>query len=219
MTRRKTSSGDIGTREQILSCAAQMFRQQGYAAVTLRNIAKGVGLTTGSLYYHFLSKEEIVSEILDQGHRRCLNEVRKGIDELGPKASNREILKKAILIHIGCLLGEDSFPSANIRIFAHVPQEVRLASLGVRHEYESYWMRLLKMCQETGEADKTIEPAVLAYLIFGAMNWTLEWYKPGRYNIEEIAESLTRLVIGHSLVSSGSGKAGTAPARKKRENV
>src|SRR5690606_14038464 len=116
--------------------------------------------TTGSFYYHFTSKEEIVSEILDQGHRRVLSEVRKAISDLGPDADGRLILRTAIRTHIECLLGDDSFPSANIRIFAHVPPEVRTASLGVRHEYEGYWIRLLRRCQERGESDPDTDPSV-----------------------------------------------------------
>lgn len=193
--RTNTSLPDVGTKAEILSCAARLFRTKGYAAVTLREIAKGVGLTTGSFYYHFTSKEEIVSEILEQGHRRVLSEVRKAISDLETNADGRLILQTAIRSHIQCLLGDDSFPSANIRIFAHVPAEVRTASLGVRHEYEGYWIRLLRQCQERGESDPNIDPAVLSNLLFGAMNWTLEWYKPGRHRIEEIADNLTRLVI------------------------
>lgn len=195
MAGKKSAGEDIGTREQILRCAASMFRQEGYAAVTLRNIAKGVGLTTGSFYYHFQSKEEVVSEILDQGHRRCLFEVRRAVTALGPDASTRLILKTAILVHINCLLGEDSFPSANIRIFAHVPIEIRTASLGIRHEYERYWVKLLKSCQDRGGSKLGNDPAVLSNILFGAMNWTLEWYKPGRHKIDTIAETLVALVV------------------------
>lgn len=201
MLRRKKAATEEGSRSQILSCAAQLFRTQGYAAVSLRDIAKGVGLTTGSLYYHFVSKEEIVSEILDQGHRRVLAEVQKAVDDLGPDADPREVLKTACLVHISCLLGEDSFPSANIRIFAHVPAEIRTASLGVRHEYETYWIRLLKRCSN-GKIDRP----VLANILFGAMNWTLEWYKPGRHKIEDVAETLTTLVVGAVANSSTSTK-------------
>jgi AcrR family transcriptional regulator len=214
----KSDAADVGTRAAILSCAARLFRTQGYAAVSLREIAKGVGMTTGSLYYHFASKEEIVSEILDQGHRRVLHEVQKGITALGPDADSRAILRTAILKHIECLLGEDSFPSANIRIFGHVPAEVRRASLGVRHEYESYWIRLLRKCQERGESDAALDPSVLANLLFGAMNWTIEWYKPGRHRIEDVAESLTRLVIHQQYVGKAKARSGsraTSSAKKR----
>jgi AcrR family transcriptional regulator len=200
MPRKNESSiTDTGTRAQILSCAARMFRTQGYAAVSLRNIAKGVGMTTGSLYYHFASKEEIVTEILDQGHRRVLAEVQKSVNTLGQDASGRVVLKTAILRHIQCLLGEDSFPSANIRIFAHVPAEIRMASLRFRHEYEIYWMRLLTKYVTPRKGEKELNPSVLAFLLFGAMNWTLEWYKPGRHDIEDVAETLTCLLFERSL--------------------
>ena len=194
----RKATPEIGTRDQILKCAAGMFRREGYAAVSLRNIAKGVGMTTGSLYYHFASKEEIVSEILDQGHRRCLVEVRQGVKALGPSATSREILKTAILIHIACLLGENSFPSANIRIFAHVPSEIRLNSLAIRHEYERYWINLIKNGQEKMDDQVKREPAVLANLLFGAMNWMLEWYKKDRHHIEDVAETLTGLIHGEA---------------------
>jgi TetR/AcrR family transcriptional regulator, cholesterol catabolism regulator len=207
---------DIGTRAEILRCAARLFRTKGYAAVSLREIAKGVGLTTGSFYYHFASKEEIVSEILDQGHRRVLSEVRKSVLDLGPDADGRLILRTAINKHIECLLGEDSFPSANIRIFAHVPADIRIASLGARHEYESYWIKLLRKCQDRGECDPEADPAVLSNLLFGAMNWTLEWYKPGRHCIEDVASNLARLVIHEQIKAKATDTKDASPRNKRR---
>lgn len=186
---------ETGTREQILSCAARLFRTEGYAAVTLRGIAKAIGMTTGSLYYHFSSKEDIVREILDQGHKRVFSEVRGAIEALGENAPCEAILKAGIQKHIECLLGEDSFPSANTRIFAHVPVEVRAPTLGERHKYELYWTDILKSCQKRGAIHPDINPHTLSLLLFGAMNWTLEWYKPGRHGIESIADNLVLLVL------------------------
>lgn len=183
------------TRARILSCAARMFRRQGYAAVTLRNVAKGVGMTTGSVYYHFTSKEEIVREILEEGHRRILEEVQAAIAALGPEPDCPAVLRAAIVTHIGCLLGEDSFPSANIRIFSHVPAEVRRSTLAGRHRYESYWADLLGRCQELGTIRSGIDPTILAYLLFGAMNWTIEWYDPKRHDIETVADDLASLIV------------------------
>lgn len=214
-TKSSNLPSDIGTRAEILRCAARLFRTKGYAAVSLREIAKGAGLTTGSFYYHFASKEEIVSEILDQGHRRVLAEVRKSVINLGPDADGRLILRTAIHKHIECLLGEDSFPSANIRIFAHVPVDIRTASLGARREYEGYWIKMLRKCQDRGECDPEADPVVLSNLLFGAMNWTLEWYKPGRYSVEDVAKDLARLVI-HEQGKTKVAKPGDASLRNKR---
>ncbi len=53
------------TRDQILVEAARLFRHQGYAATTLRQIADAAGIKAGSIYYHFGSKDEILGVVLD----------------------------------------------------------------------------------------------------------------------------------------------------------
>lgn len=204
------------TKDQILSCAARLFRTQGYAAVTLREIAKSIGMTTGSLYYHFSSKEEIVREILDQGHKRVFTEVSQAIENLGENAPCSSILKTGILKHVECLLGEDSFPSANTRIFAHVPIEVRAPTLGDRHNYEIYWVNLIRNCQKRGAIREDLDPHMLSLLLFGAMNWTLEWFKPGRYSIEGIANDLTKLVLNGNGPTSSPSATERSP-RKARQ--
>ena len=64
-------------RQHIITCAARLFRERGYAAVSLRDVASETGATTGSLYHHFASKDELVQELLDQAHQqicaRCRN--------------------------------------------------------------------------------------------------------------------------------------------------
>ena len=60
------------TRQAILHAAAGLFRERGYAAVSLRDIAEVVGMKTGSLYYHFSSKEGLVEEILTLGTQGAL---------------------------------------------------------------------------------------------------------------------------------------------------
>lgn len=189
------ASEDVSTRTQILSSAARLFRTQGYAAVSLRDIAKGAGLTTGSVYHNFASKEEIVSEILDQGHRRVLIEVSRNIKALGDGADARSVLRTAIHTHVSCLLGEDSFPSANIRIFSHVPVEVRMASLGARQEYEAYWLGILARCQQSDGETRDVDLTYLSNILFGAMNWTIEWFRPGRHDYGDFVDSLAILVM------------------------
>lgn len=50
-------------QQQILDTAAQLFRAYGYDAVGLRDIAAKIGVTTGALYHHFGSKEEILLQL------------------------------------------------------------------------------------------------------------------------------------------------------------
>jgi len=51
-------------RGELLELAAAMFAERGMRATTVRDIADGAGILSGSLYHHFSSKEEMVDELL-----------------------------------------------------------------------------------------------------------------------------------------------------------
>jgi TetR/AcrR family transcriptional regulator, cholesterol catabolism regulator len=184
---------DLGTPHAILRCAAGLFRTQGYAATSLRDIAAALDMKAGSLYYHFASKEEIVVEILNLGVRSAYDEVRRSVESLGDGAPGERILRAAVEAHLRALLGPDNFTSANIRIFAHVPQRVQKRTLPLRHDYERYWLELLKSCAEKGTVRADIDLALLSMFLFGAMNWSLEWHKPSRHTIPDLAEAIAAL--------------------------
>ncbi len=52
-------------REIILQEAAHLFREKGYQASNLRELAKRSGIQGGSIYHHFSSKQEILFQLMD----------------------------------------------------------------------------------------------------------------------------------------------------------
>jgi AcrR family transcriptional regulator len=52
------------TRDRILQISLDLFIEQGYENVSLREIAEQVGVTKAALYYHFASKEEILRTLI-----------------------------------------------------------------------------------------------------------------------------------------------------------
>lgn len=54
----------ITRKEEILSTASRLFRERGYSAVTMRDLAKEMGIKAASLYNHINSKQQILSEIV-----------------------------------------------------------------------------------------------------------------------------------------------------------
>ncbi|GAA4736333.1 TetR/AcrR family transcriptional regulator [Phytohabitans rumicis] len=63
MARTVGSSADA-TRQQILAAARELFVERGYAGASIKDITERVGVTKGSLYYHFSSKEEILHALV-----------------------------------------------------------------------------------------------------------------------------------------------------------
>jgi TetR/AcrR family transcriptional regulator, cholesterol catabolism regulator len=181
-------------RQHILTCAARLFRKFGYAAVSLRDVASEAGVTTGSLYHHFSSKDDLVRELLDQGHQQILREARRALQSAPAQTSAHAALLAALTAHLTCLLAPDSLPAANIRIFAHVPETLRRATLPGRRNYEKFWVDLLQTFTGEGLVRAEVEPRALVMILFGAMNWSLEWFKPGRDQPEKLAADLLQLI-------------------------
>jgi AcrR family transcriptional regulator len=56
---RTVGSAADQTRQRILETASALFVEHGYAGTSIRDISERLGMTKGSLYYHFASKEDL----------------------------------------------------------------------------------------------------------------------------------------------------------------
>lgn len=182
------------TREAVLSAAAKNFREKGYAAVTLREIAKTAGLTTGSLYYHFKSKEDVVREVLDQGHIFIRLAVEKALADPRVGTDDRSRIRCAIKTHMACLFGDDSLSAANIRIFSQVPAQVKYPTLASRHAYEALWRSLFQDAKASGFLDPNLDIEVMIPLMLGAVNWTLEWSGSDDVSVDAIVDHVVTML-------------------------
>lgn len=79
------------TREKIQDVALELFGEQGYDKTSLREIAERLGVTKAALYYHFKTKEEIITSLLHAAGER-LDEVAAWITQLEPTPANRRAL-------------------------------------------------------------------------------------------------------------------------------
>lgn len=66
MSQEVTDARRTDTRERVLSVAATLFSERGYAGTSIRDIAEVLGLSKAALYYHFKSKEEILAAMVEE---------------------------------------------------------------------------------------------------------------------------------------------------------
>ncbi|MDR5699769.1 ScbR family autoregulator-binding transcription factor [Agromyces aerolatus] len=59
------------TRAEIVRSAAELFAVDGYRSVTISDIAGRAGVTAGAVYFHFSSKEQVASFLVEEQHRRA----------------------------------------------------------------------------------------------------------------------------------------------------
>ena len=59
----KEQDNPLSRRDAILAAAASRFRRQGFERTSVREIAQAMGMTSGSLFYHFATKEDLLVAI------------------------------------------------------------------------------------------------------------------------------------------------------------
>lgn len=63
------------TRTLIINCAIKLFARQGFAPTSTQDLAKAIGMTTGTLYWHFKDKEDLLVAVLDELERRLTEDM------------------------------------------------------------------------------------------------------------------------------------------------
>lgn len=187
--------GDIDTRERTLLEAARLFNHRGYAATTLREVAKAAGIKAGSIYYHFESKEQILDEILDKGIRVVSGVVREKVEALPANATARERLAAAIEGHLWGMLHHGDFTSTIIRIYGQIPTAAKNRHRMARRAYADYWDRLLEDALKRGELRADGSTTVIRLFVLGALNSTVEWYNPNKGSFKDFVKELTNLIF------------------------
>lgn len=184
------------TRGSILAAAARLFRNEGYYATTMRDIAQESGIEAGSIYYHFQSKDQILSEVLDLGVRQLYE---KACDIVRPTKDSskdfRETFALLIETHLTYLLTESDFTSANIRNYPMLPDEARAPHRELRASYAGVWNDFLNEAKRSGKLRSDISITVIRQFILSAMNWTVEWYDVDRYPVSILTERMSKLIL------------------------
>ena len=80
------SAADKSTRrlskEDILEKTAPLFASEGYAATSMRDLAKACGITPAALYHHFTDKEQLYREVLEYTFRRRIGRMGEALKGL-----------------------------------------------------------------------------------------------------------------------------------------
>ncbi len=204
------------SRKQILDAAAKLFRDQGYAATTLRQIAQKAKMKAGSIYYHFGSKSEILDQVLDLGLRSVFGSVRNGLRDLPDSASDRERIEQAIACHLEALFEHGDYTSANIRIFDQLPKRLKLKHHMLRKDYGALWEQLFLDAQNAGEIRSDIMLQPLRMFVLGALNWTVEWYDPKRTPVRDLADRVALLILDGISTHPGDRRGNVVRGRRRR---
>lgn len=179
---------------RILDVATALFSEKGYAATRMQDIADGLGMKAGSLYYYFESKEAVLASIVGERVGLAVSMLEAIVASPG---TTLDRIRRGIEGHL------DVFDRhADLyRIFQSERLDAISEELGARvdelgRRYERLWVDLLTHGQSEGSIRADADPWVLMKGIVGMCNSTLFWFAPsGRMSSSEVAAVFSQMIL------------------------
>jgi len=177
---------DPARPQLLVAAAARLFRQRGYEGTTVRQVARDCGVQSGSLFYHFRSKEDLLLEVMLDGMQQFAAAACRPLD---PAQSPRDRLQALFFGHLMALHGGGDEQAVVISEWRSLSPAARRRVVRRRDRVETVWREALTAAKEAGLVAGDLR--LLRLSMLGALNWTLQWYsKRGTLSLEELAESL-----------------------------
>jgi len=175
-TRERTNprSGNDNRRGDLVRAAAQLFREKGFEGTTIRDIAGAVGMQSGSPFYHFANKHELLMAVMEEGLRLGLERSRAVVEAEGLTAVER--FRQLVRAHYGILheTGSDFIP-VMLYDWRSLPAPYRRRIVELKDRYDALWQATLDALHAEGRLGADARIARL--MILGAINFSATWYR------------------------------------------
>ena len=175
-TRERTNpkNGNDNRRGELVRAAAQLFREKGFEGTTIRDIAGAVGMQSGSPFYHFANKHELLMAVMEEGLRLGLERSRAVVEAEGLTAVER--FRQLVRAHYGILheTGSDFIP-VMLYDWRSLPAAYRRRIVELKDRYDALWQATLDALHAEGRLGADARIARL--MILGAINFSATWYR------------------------------------------
>jgi AcrR family transcriptional regulator len=177
--------------KEYIRVAARLIAERGYDRTSVRDIADAIGLTSGSMFYHFKSKEKLLEAIIRQGIEDGLQLVREALE---PDAPAIVRLHAMIMTHLRIIHGEMKFlHRVWDQEWSRLGPEARATLSPLNQEYRRLWDETLEALQRDGVLNS---PAQIArHMLLPSLNWTAVWATPAGDEFERFATEISAVVL------------------------
>jgi len=177
-------------RADILDAAAKQFRHQGYAATTMRDIARDADMLAGSLYYHFPSKSELLLAVHQEGVRRIAEAVDQAVGPGDAAIDPWLRLEYGLIAHLESLLSAGDYAQVVIRDLPTDEPALKAKLVALRDSYEDRF-RFLVDALPLGKGQ---DAGWIRLMLLGAANWSKMWFREDGASPADIARNFIRII-------------------------
>ncbi|MFY0629638.1 MAG: TetR/AcrR family transcriptional regulator [Flavobacteriaceae bacterium] len=178
-------------KEQIIKTAAKLFKEKGYSAVTMRDIAKALDIKAASLYNHITSKQDILKYViisLAEEFTERMNVIYTSSD------SNIDKLHQIVALHVDIAYRNPYQMSSLNNDWMHLEKDTAYY-LELRDSYEDNFRSIIKKGIQSGELIEA-NPEVVLFSILSALRNLYLWIpKKEDVNPTELSQNLSQVLI------------------------
>lgn len=179
-------------RDDILQAAAQIFRQKGYNAASMQDIADAVGLQKPSLYHHVESKQDILLALLDYALDLLIADMQAVLTSDAPPDRK---LQLAVRAYIRRMSSDVDLAAVLLLEYRSLDPEQRGLHIQRRDKVEAAWREIIDQGVKAG-VFRPVDPAVAGFALLGIQNWMITWFNPsGRMTADELADAFFSLFM------------------------
>jgi AcrR family transcriptional regulator len=192
MARIKTEN-NLTRKEVIVSKAATLFREKGFKAASMRDLAEAVGVEAASLYNHIKSKTEILHELCFSVANRFVHK----IDEVeAERTSAINKIEKLLRFHINEMLHHYEEVYVSDREWKHLSDPYLSNFQNQRRIYRKRFAAII----ETGIIEqqiKKIDAPTAVLIMLHAISGIESWHRSTqKITAEELEENMISILVG-----------------------
>lgn len=180
-------------KAELIKQSIRLFVEKGFSATSIQDIVDTVGVTKGSFYYHFKSKEELLMDIhlsyIDDLLRR-----QKAIVET--EESSRSKLVEIVKLLIYDIEKQGEIGRVYFREIRHLTPGNAASIRTKRAEFRSNIEKVLEAGIRDGDFRESLHPKMISFAILGVTNWSYQWFDPEKdLSVNELADMYTDFIL------------------------
>ncbi len=193
----------VGTRERLLELSAQLFRERGFHATSMRDIARAAHMQPASIYHHFPGKESILHELMRGFLMELLHSAANASDQAADAIGR---LAAFMRTHIRLHATRAMVALVTDSELRALKDPARREVVMLRDRYEQLLQDILRQGVQEGLMHVP-DVKIASYQLLALGTGVVFWWRPdGRLSLEEIVEQHVGAAFG--ICGVGRGKRG-----------
>ena len=182
--------------DDYIGVASELFARQGYDRTTVRDIAKALGVTSGSMFFHFKTKQDLLESVILKGIRDGCALVEAALLE----APSGALQRLRVLTHMHLRLTHGTLKSAHrvwSREWFNLPGDARERLHPLNEQYRRIWADALTSLHAEGYLHGDLE--IVRHMLLPALNWTMYWLEdPDEAKLSRLCDEICAVTLNTS---------------------